>query len=135
MITKHFLFRLLLLITSQISIYLKRFRFDRSAEQNRTKLLFSYISQATIWHMRIITYTITFYFKVQVWRNIISMVTVLSVVLIFGTSNMDYIFSYMLLFVEKMKIRERERERVREKVRVHNSIKSKPLLECFLKYF
>ena len=32
---------------------------------------------------------------------IISMVTMLSVVLIFVTSNMDYIFSYMLLFVEK----------------------------------
>ena len=69
-------------------------------EQNRTKLLF-YISQATIWHMRLITYILTFYFKVQVWRNIFSMVTMLSVVLIFGTSNMGYIFSYMLLFVEK----------------------------------
>ena len=51
--------------------------------------------------MRLITDILTFYFKVQVWRNIVSMVTMLSVVLIFDTSNMDYIFSYMLLFVEK----------------------------------
>ena len=68
-------------------------------EQNKTFIF--YISQATIWHMRLITYILTFYFKVQVWRNIISMVTMLSIVLIFGTSNMGYIFSYMLLFVEK----------------------------------
>ena len=76
-------------------------REQNRTEQNRTKLLFFYISQATIWHMRLITYILTFYFKVQVWLNIISMVTMLSVVLILGTSNMGYIFSYMLLFVEK----------------------------------
>ena len=63
--------------------------------------------------MRIITHIIAFYFNVQVWRNIISMFTILSVVLIFGTANMDYIFFIHVIVCERRKIRKkREREKV-----------------------
>ena len=81
--------------------------------------------------MRIITYIITFYFNVQVWRDIISMFTILSVVLIFGTANMEYIFFIHVIVCGRRKIRKKDRKSGGGGVHNHNSIKSKPLLECF----
>ena len=78
-------------------------------EQNRTeqnKTSISYISQATTWHMRVIAYIITFCFNVKVWRKIISMATILSAVLMFGTANIDYIFFIPVIVCGRREIRD-----------------------------